>query len=139
LSACGSPSIDGHAFLVSTDIAALLADGHASADASSQVIPVTVPAGAGIRDLATLPDGHLLLLIGPAQNQDIPYSLVRLDLHSPTNGETLAKLAKVTEGGKTGKAEAITVLNYTSTELEVFVLFDGLKNGGPRKYRISLQ
>ena len=138
------PSIGQEAFLIRTDVAPLFAQGDASAALSSELIPVAVPEGAGIRDLAPLPDGGLLLLLGPAQSQALPYSIMRVDVpanvdrNTVLHGTSLAELPKVTQGNKTGKAEAITVLEATATELEVLVLFDSLKNGAPRKYRISL-
>ena len=39
---------------------------------SSKTFPIAVPEGTGIRDLTTLPDGRLLLLLGPAQEQALP-------------------------------------------------------------------
>ena len=139
-----APSIDGKAFLVRTDIAALFAPGHAPGSASPQVFQVAVPAGSGIRDLATLSDGRLLLLLGPAQEQGVPYSLMRIELPAAGNpnvtihGDDLGELPEVSIGDNVGKAEGIAVLSSTPTELEVLVLFDGLKNGAPRAYRIAL-
>ena len=76
------PSIDGRAFLVRTDIGPLFAKGDAPGAPSSTTIPIAVPQGTGIRDLATLPDGRLLLLLGPAQGQGLSYSLARIALPS---------------------------------------------------------
>ena len=106
--------------------------------------PIAVPQGTGIRDLTTLADGRLLLLLGPAQEQGLPYSLARIELPSspdidvPIKVETLAELPEIAVDGTIGKAEAVVVLNETAAELEVLVLFDGLKNGDPRKFRILL-
>ena len=56
----------------------------------------------------------------------------------PIKVETLAELPEIAVDGKVGKAEALMVLNETASELDVLVLFDGLKNGAPRKFRITL-
>ncbi len=74
------PSIDGRAFLVRTDIGPLFAKGDGPGAPSSTTIPIAVPEGTGIRDLTTLPDGRLLLLLGPAQDQGLPYTLARIEL-----------------------------------------------------------
>jgi hypothetical protein len=138
-----APSINGQAFLVRTELAPLFAEGRTSATPNAEVIGIAVPKGAGIRDLATLPDGSLLVLLGPAQDQLLPFSFLRINLPetaAPTTlqGESLGKLPEVGGGGATGKAEAISVLNVTARELDVIVLFDSLKNGAPHKYRITL-
>jgi hypothetical protein len=138
------PSIDGKAYLVRTDIGPLFAEGHGPGVPSSTTIPIAVPEGTGIRDLTTLPDGRLLLLLGPAQDQGLPYSLARIELPSnpdldvPIKVETLAELPEIADDDTIGKAEAVVVLNETAVELEVLVLFDGLKNGAPRKFHIPL-
>ena len=139
-----APSIQGVAFLVRTDIGPLFAEGHDPELPSSKTFPIAVPEGTGIRDLTTLPDGRLLLLLGPAQEQALPYSLARIELPSsadfevPLKVETLAELPEIAVDGKVGKAEALMVLNETASELDVFVLFDSLKNGAPREFRITL-
>jgi hypothetical protein len=56
----------------------------------------------------------------------------------PIKVETLAELPEIAVDGTIGKAEAVVVLNETAAELEVLVLFDGLKNGAPRKFRVLL-
>jgi hypothetical protein len=137
------PSINGRAFLVRTNIGPLFANGDGPVPSSS-TIPVAVPGGTGIRDLARLADGRLLLLLGPAQEQGLPYGLARVeppsaaDVDVPIKVETLAELPEIAVGDSVGKAEAIVVLKETAAELEVLVLFDGLKNGAPRRFRIPL-
>ncbi|MEI9899794.1 MAG: DUF3616 domain-containing protein [Hyphomicrobium sp.] len=114
------PSIDGRAFLVRTDIGPLFAGGDGTVAPSSTTIPIAVPEGTGIRDLATLPDGRLLLLLGPAQEQGMPYSLARIelpwspDLGVPIKLETLAELPEIADDDTIGKAEAVVVLNETA-------------------------
>jgi hypothetical protein len=137
------PSIDGRAFLVRTPIGPLFEKGDGPAP-SSTTIPIAVPEGTGIRDLTTLQGRRLLLLLGPAQDQDLPYTLARIELPSsggldvPVSVEALAELPEMADGEKVGKAEAVVVISETAAELEVLVLFDGLKNGAPRKFRVPL-
>ena len=137
------PSIDGRAFLVRTAIGPLFAKADEPAP-SSTTIPIAVPEGAGIRDLTTLADGRLLLLLGPAQDQDLPYRLARAELPSSPDPnvaikvEIVAELPEIADDDTTGKAEAVLVLNETAADLEVLVLFDGLKSGALRKFWIPL-
>ena len=138
-----APSIDGRAFLVRMEIGPLFAKGDGPA-ASATTIPIAVAEGAGIRDLTKLADGRLLLLLGPAQDQELPYSLARVELPSspdpnvPIKVHTLAELPEIADDDTIGKAEAVVVLSETDAELEVLVLFDGLKDGAPRKFRVLL-
>ncbi len=139
------PSIDGKAFLVRTDIGPLFATGTGPIASSSTTIPIAVPEGTGIRDLTTLADGSLLLLLGPAQEQSLPYTLARIQLPStadfdaPIKVETLAELPEISVDQTVGKAEAVLALNTTAAELDVLVLFDGLKNGAPRKFQMPIR
>ena len=61
--------------------------------------------------MATLSDGRLLLLLGPAQEQDVPYSLMRIELPAAGNpnvtihGDDLGELPEVSIGDNVGKAE----------------------------------
>jgi hypothetical protein len=71
-----SPSLNGDAFIVEAKIADVFAPGLTEAPVEVQVLPLAVGRNAGIRDLATLPDGRLLVLSGPAQGQcDVPFAL----------------------------------------------------------------
>ena len=104
-----------------------------------------MPEGTGIRDLITLADGSLLLLLGPAQEQSLAYTLAIVQLPStadfdaPIKVETLAELPEISVEGTIGKAEAVLVLNATAAELDVLVLFVGLKNGAPRKFQMPIR
>lgn len=90
--------------------------------------------------MAALPDGRLLVLSGPAQEQkDVPYSIALVTLDDVAESgsvQWLARLEDVVVGGERAKAEAITVLGRDGDVLRLLVLFDGLENGGPREYRI---
>ena len=128
-----APSIDGKAFLVEAELGALFAPGQEAYRGRTRTIAVPVGESAGIRDLAALEDGRLLLLAGPAQEQ--PGIAYRLFLFDPMKGgepQALGALEALDGPERGGKAEAVTVLGRD----RVLVLFDSLRNGGPRSYRV---
>jgi hypothetical protein len=93
--------------------------------------------GRGIRDLAWLNDGQLLILSGAAQDVRIPFQICVLNIVDETSAllGTLSELRDAPEA----KAEAISVLSQHGDVIEVLVMFDGLENGGPREYRFLLR
>ena len=126
-----APSVGGKAFVLRVDPASLFAS-QAGLVSEPELIALAVGQDAGIRDLAALPDGRLLVLSGPAQEQrNIPYDLFILE---PRTGEMI-KVGSIKNEGE-GKAEAVTVLEANKDELRLLVLFDGLENGDPREYRV---
>lgn len=135
-----APSLDGKAFLVPASLADLFAPGHAPSGAAPDPIPLALGKDLGIRDLATLDDGRLLILAGSAQKQERPYSILLLQ---PADGQTPKHLVDLEEvdapGGGLAGAEGLVVLDSTRDEARVLVLFDGLPNGGPREYRVPLR
>ena len=62
-----APSLGGQAFVVGVTVADLFRKGDKSSD--GEVIPLALGENAGIRDLAALPDGRLLVLAGPTLEQ----------------------------------------------------------------------
>ena len=124
-----APSLDGDAVLVSTAIAGLFAPGLEELTQTSDLSTIHLGPNLGIRDLAPLGDGRLLVLAGPAQEQELPYSLFTLDPKTRT-GQAVGTLAEVRGPERAGKAEAVTVRPGG----RLLVLFDGLPNGGPREY-----
>jgi hypothetical protein len=132
-----APSIKGEAFLVSAPIDRLFASGHDPLDATPEVVPLALGHRVGIRDLAALPDGRLLVLAGPTQEQaDIPYSLFIVEPKVGGEAKQIAKLEDVYEKkDKRAKAEAVTILDLDP--LRILVFFDGPKNGAPREFVIS--
>lgn len=133
-----APVRDGHAFLVAVDAAALFSPAQPIA-----AVITAVPLGpnAGIRDLAGLPDGRLLVLSGPAQEQaDVPYAIDIVTLRPDGTASTsrLARLRDRVDGGERAKAEAITPIGREGGTLRVLVLFDGPTNGAPSVYQVAL-
>ncbi len=102
------------------------------------MIPLALGANTGIRDLAPLGDGRLLVLAGPAQDQTgVAYALYAAE---PRVGGRLTRLAALDEVGQdcrpsprtqAGNPEAILPLNMEEDRLRVLILFDGLPNGAP--------
>ncbi len=94
------------------------------------------PAGPdrGVRDLAPLPGNRLLALLGPAQEQERPYSLLLVDLAHPDAATDLGELP----GRRNAKAESLTVLAQQGGQLDVLVGYDGPRNGHFESYRLQL-
>jgi hypothetical protein len=127
---------DGDAYLVSGSISDLFRDGHDPGVKVVHTMGIKLDKR-GIRDLAPLPDGRILVLAGPAQGQDLSYKLYLADPR--TEGKTeLGTLEGISEDGKTGKAEGLTVLDVTGNTVKFLVVFDGLKNGDPQGGEVDL-
>ena len=134
-----APSRDGIAYLVSVPVEPLFAPGDAPLRAEIEAFPLRVGTDAGIRDLAALEDGRLLVLAGPARNGlSAPYTLSIAELPSGrlTPVGTLEPVRGQDEDGKTvsGKPEAIVRLGPG----RVLVLFDSLRNGAPHEYALPI-
>ncbi|WP_102961003.1 DUF6910 family protein [Mangrovicella endophytica] len=132
-----APSVDGNAVVLSVP-ADMLFTAAAETVKPSREWRLPLGPNTGIRDMATLSDGSLLILAGPTLEQDdIPYAVFRVALPDGST-DKLAVLDDVASGSGRAKAEAVTVLEQSEDQLEILVLFDGLADGGPRKYRIPL-
>jgi hypothetical protein len=130
-----APLVNGQVKIVGAPVEALFAEGSQPATVEPAELELTADPDSGVRDMAPLPDGRLLVLTGPAQEQEVPYRLFVID-PATKRAQPVGTLARVVEGGEVGKAEALAVIE--SEPLTVLVLFDGLKNGGPRLYRLTL-
>ena len=129
-----APSLGNRGFLVGASLKALFAPGHAPATEAPRVFELPAGNNRGIRDLAPLPDGRLLALLGPSQEQALPYSLMLIDPARPDAATTLGDLPG--RGGD--KAESLTVLAQDPKGLAVLVGYDGPKNGHFESYRLPL-
>jgi hypothetical protein len=127
--------VDRMAYIVEGSVTALFAPGDALLPKGPTPVPIPVPLGekVGIRDLAVLPGGKLLVLTGAAHQPDIPYSIFALDLTTKVPTELVAP-----REDEPKRAEGIAVLAATPQEIRVLVLFDGLLDGAPRELRIPL-
>lgn len=124
------PSSGNKAFVISVDAAAVFTE---NSDLKSVVTPLELGLNTGIRDLATVSDG-ILVLAGPTRSEAVPYSVWLWDGVSG-NAKPLATLDL---GGidKNGKAEVLLLLAEETSEYRVLVMFDGIENGGPASFRV---
>jgi len=130
-----APSLDGRAFLVGGSVAELFKPGSEPGTAKPQLLAFPAGAQRGVRDLAPLADGRLLVLVGPAQEQDVPYAILLLDPADPAAIRELGELRPREDA----KAEALTVLAQERDDLRVLVGYDSVKNGGFEEYRLKLR
>ncbi len=142
-----APVLNGEAQVVRIPLAPLFASG----PLPPVPAPIALPLGAdtGIRDLTVTRDGRLLVLAGPAQEQEqeqaVAYTLWLADAETG-RARKLAELAPVTtsvpaclkaeDRATPGKAEGVTILEESPDALRVLVLFDGLCDGEPRLYTL---
>ena len=127
-----APSIGGRAFIVHANVDELFKAGREPAPATALVetIPVALGPDVGIRDLAPLPDGRLLILAGAAYGDEIPYSIFVVD----STGANLKELLPQ-EADRPTRAEGMTVLEATDKEIRLLILFDKADRA-PQEVRI---
>lgn len=124
------PSKKSHAFVLSVDADALFTkDG----DLKRKATPLKLGEDTGIRDLAAVNDG-ILILAGPTRDEAVAYSVWLWD-GVGTTAKPLATLdlSTVAEGAK---AEILLPLEEGSAGIRVLVMFDGVENGGARSFAI---
>lgn len=128
-----SPLIaNGKAALLSVRVAALFED----AEPDAHLFELDL-GGRGIRDLAVFETG-LLVLAGPVQDPS-DGKISRGDYRvfwRDTQGN-LKLLAELEAFGDKIKPEAIQPIGYNEGKLQVLVMFDGAKEGGPRLIEID--
>ncbi len=124
-----APNIDGNAYLFETSATALFSR---QIVGSGRALAVPLGRDTGIRDLALLPDGRLLILSGPAQDQDVPYRI-----HLRAADGRLATLATLDPAGS-DKPEAIAIVALEGRALSLLLLFDGAADGGPEPLELEL-
>lgn len=120
------PSMDGSAFILSVKAEALFSGEAAKAD----VIEIQLGESTGVRDLAAVSDG-LVVLAGPVQSGG-GYALHYLDL----SDGTVKKLIDL-KMPEDQKAETVLVLEEDTEMLKLLVMYDGASDGGPREYHVS--
>ncbi|WP_346912779.1 DUF3616 domain-containing protein [uncultured Roseibium sp.] len=120
------PSSKGRAYILSVDVDRLFGDG----DLAPVIFTLELGKNIGIRDLAAV-SGGLLILAGPVQEEGL-YSIFRWDLKNPPQ-----KLKDLVMPDPEVKAETLLVLGQQDDSYDVLVLYDGIKDGGPREYRLS--
>lgn len=139
--AAGSPR---DAVIIPVSIPALFAPGDAPlTGALPAPIRVDLGPGTGIRDLAALANGDLLVLSGPTGDQaEIPYALhlLRRKGEGWTLGQAMAVRSDAKGAkGETAKAETVVVLAEGAGTISVMVLYDNIDEGAPTRHEIILQ
>jgi hypothetical protein len=129
----GPSSIDGDHGVVLSAALGTLFDGAAPA-ATRHTLPLG--AGRGVRDLAAIDEG-LLILAGPTDDGDGKYAVYGWS-GVGNNVKLLGNLPDVMGKKKQLKPEAILPLDRNSSGLRVLIMFDGAEEGGPRAIRVGL-
>lgn len=123
------PSLEGRAFILSAALDGVFG----GKSLAAKVHALALGPGRGIRDLARV-DGGLLVLAGPAAEENVPASVF---LWNPASG-ALKKLADLGGIPAGAKAETLLALGQTPQQYSVLVLFDGIANGRPTEYQIPI-
>ena len=96
--------------------------------------------GRGIRDMAKVADGFLLLA-GPVGDGDAPHRIYlwngRDCIPGKNNGGGTLRLLGDVPAPEGGKAEVLLVTAEAAAGYEVLVLFDSLEKGGGTRYRVD--
>lgn len=123
------PSRGGNAYLISVDAGALFTkDGDLKSKATSLALGENV----GIRDLAAISDG-ILVLAGPTREESVPYAVWLWD----GVGNSARQLATLDLAGiDNGKAEILLPLEEDTSNIRALVMFDGIENGGAVSFKI---
>ncbi|WP_441237176.1 DUF3616 domain-containing protein [Bradyrhizobium sp. 930_D9_N1_4] len=123
------PSDDGNAYILAVDAKAVFTE---SAPLNAELKTVPLGATTGIRDIAAV-TGGLLLLTGPVNEQQITPAIV---LYDPKTGK-LGTSHPIKVADATAKAETLLLLSDTAGEpWRVLVMFDGPENGAPTQYTV---
>jgi hypothetical protein len=141
-----TPVGGNEAYILSAPVAKLFASGQQPLDEKAGPIALKLGEGVGIRDLAALQSGGLLILSGPTiEQEEIPYRIWHLPPPLDPNGAGLTELAiiKSKAVAKKGlpKAESITVLQESpaTKKITVLVNYDNIDEGAPARHELTLK
>lgn len=130
-----TPVIDGNALLLSVRAAALFTAG---ADLAAKTIRVPLGRGIGIRDLAMLPDGRLLILAGPSSDATKGFAIHLFD-RKRNAVQRLGVLEPITGDKVEGLLQAAYAANADgSAKAELLILSDHPANGRPRLFSLDI-
>jgi len=127
------PSVDGNAFILSVDASKVFSE-EKHADLGAKVQNVKLGKDAGIRDMAAV-EGGILLLSGPVTKQDVTPAIF---FWNEQTGDLrpLAEL-EIPQDLKEHKAETLLVLRDEKDKpFRALVMFDGPPNGRPTEYEV---
>lgn len=142
------PAQDKEAIILDVGIASLFEAGPVPKGAGPRSVPIRVGEGRGIRDLAAVRDG-LVILAGPdddaSAHEKVSYTLSFWDGTAAADGAVVPKpLAELNLAGiqrpscdDEVKPEAITVTEDTADHYQIVVLSDGMCDGGPVRFTIK--
>ena len=126
------PSVNGEAFVISVDAGVVFVPDKAL---DGRLIPLKLGADTGIRDLAAVSNG-LLILSGPVNEQKVAPTVRYWDITTKMPGPA----TELAVADKHAKAETLLILNDEAGEpWRVLVMFDGPVNGDPTEYLIPRQ
>jgi hypothetical protein len=94
-------------------------------------IPIKLGPGKGVRDLAAVADG-LLVLSGPEDDEPGQAGVHHFDPRT----QAVTLLGTLAGLPKKAKPEALLVLSEDAPEYQVLVLSDGVPNGAPLEYKV---
>ncbi len=137
-----APNLNGVAFVIEADPAELFA----GKTEGMKLHRIPVGQGAGIREIAALRDGFLVLTgnasaeatrkqpVTRAPGEDQKFVLWFWRPSGP--GSYSERIGEIPE--PSAKAEGLLILGEESGRLDVLVLFDSAAGGGPKQYRVTL-
>ena len=108
-----------------------------------EVHEIAIPKGRGIREIAAVRDGFVLLTgnASAEASKKIPFSMaagpdVHFDVLFWDGGDSTktTRIGSLPQNG--GKAEALLVLNDSADAVDMLVIFDGLTGGAPLAVRL---
>jgi hypothetical protein len=121
------PSLPGgRAALLDVSLSALRAGNLAT----SRLFKLPLGQGQGVRDLAPLGSGFLVLA-GPIENGSGRYELFAWDGASDEGVKSLGDISQAAMVSKTRKPEAVLPLDDNGPTIRVLILFDGPEQGDP--------
>jgi hypothetical protein len=132
-----APILENKAFLVAVDVDRLFDANRPIGEGDVKPIELALGEDRGVRDLAMLSDGRILILSGPTQKGHISYAVHVIDPNDKATLKQIAVLADTPETGTEMKAEAMHVLGQNGTALDLLIMFDGPSGGAPQRYRIE--
>lgn len=135
------PNIDGHTFVIAMPPAELFGQGMPT----GKIYELPVGAGQGIREIAALPDGFLVLTgnAGSEPSKHFPTSVDHQDKNPahlwwwrPETKTSLVKLLTLPK--HEAKAEGLFVTKVENGKVEVIVIYDSGENGSPLTLALDL-